>query len=117
MCGAPCEAACRRGDLDQSVSIRALKRFVTDRFGGHAEEAKRSSLKLIQRLIIQATNRVCERGMNEAGDVFSAIIKDETKCIRCALCAFRCPVGAITMERVGFSSRWEVSETTGSESA
>ncbi len=32
----------------------------------------------------------------------SAIIKDETKCIRCACCADRCPVGAITMERVTF---------------
>ncbi len=31
-----------------------------------------------------------------------AIIKDETICIRCGLCAERCPVGAITMERVNF---------------
>ncbi len=29
-----------------------------------------------------------------------AIIKDETRCIRCGLCARRCPTGAITMERV-----------------
>jgi NADPH-dependent glutamate synthase beta subunit-like oxidoreductase/NAD-dependent dihydropyrimidine dehydrogenase PreA subunit len=29
-----------------------------------------------------------------------AIIKDETRCIRCGLCAARCPTGAITMERV-----------------
>ncbi len=29
-----------------------------------------------------------------------AIIKDETRCIRCGLCAMRCPTGAITMERV-----------------
>jgi formate dehydrogenase (NADP+) beta subunit len=30
----------------------------------------------------------------------AGIIKDETKCIRCGLCAVRCPTGAITMERV-----------------
>lgn len=30
----------------------------------------------------------------------AAIIKDETRCIRCGLCAVRCPTGAITMERV-----------------
>ena len=32
----------------------------------------------------------------------SAIIKDETVCIRCGLCAERCPTGAITMERFLF---------------
>jgi formate dehydrogenase (NADP+) beta subunit len=31
-----------------------------------------------------------------------AIIKDETRCIRCGLCAVRCPTSAITMERVEF---------------
>jgi NADPH-dependent glutamate synthase beta subunit-like oxidoreductase len=33
VCAAPCEAACRRGTVDAAVSIRALKRFVTERFG------------------------------------------------------------------------------------
>src|SRR5512143_3446114 len=33
VCAAPCEAACRRGTVDAPVSIRALKRFVTERFG------------------------------------------------------------------------------------
>jgi ferredoxin len=28
----------------------------------------------------------------------SAMIKDETRCIRCGLCAMRCPAGTITME-------------------
>ena len=36
VCGAPCEANCRRGDLDAPVSIRPLKRFVTERFGPEA---------------------------------------------------------------------------------
>jgi NADPH-dependent glutamate synthase beta subunit-like oxidoreductase/ferredoxin len=36
----------------------------------------------------------------------SAIIKDETVCIRCANCAMRCPTGAITMERFSFSEDW-----------
>jgi NAD-dependent dihydropyrimidine dehydrogenase PreA subunit len=47
-----------------------------------------------------------ERFGDENGSQFSAIIKDETKCIRCALCAERCPVGAITMERVQITSCW-----------
>ena len=33
VCAAPCERACRRGSLDAPVAIRALKRFVTERFG------------------------------------------------------------------------------------
>ena len=33
VCGAPCEANCRRGDVDAPVSIRPLKRFVTSQFG------------------------------------------------------------------------------------
>ena len=36
----------------------------------------------------------------------SAILKDEERCIRCGLCAVRCPVAAITMERVQFSTGW-----------
>ena len=33
ICAAPCENACRRGTLDQPIAIRALKRFVCERFG------------------------------------------------------------------------------------
>lgn len=33
ICAAPCENACRRGEIDAPVAIRALKRFVTERFG------------------------------------------------------------------------------------
>ena len=33
VCGHPCESACRRGKFDAPVSIRALKRFVTERHG------------------------------------------------------------------------------------
>ncbi|MGE0130394.1 MAG: FAD-dependent oxidoreductase [Blastocatellales bacterium] len=33
ICAAPCEDRCRRGKIDEPVSIRALKRFVTERYG------------------------------------------------------------------------------------
>ncbi len=33
ICAAPCEDACRRGSIDAPVSIRAIKRFVTERHG------------------------------------------------------------------------------------
>ena len=34
----------------------------------------------------------------ETAEPLSAMIKDDEKCIRCGLCAIRCPTGAMTME-------------------
>jgi NADPH-dependent glutamate synthase beta subunit-like oxidoreductase/ferredoxin len=45
------------------------------------------------------------KGADLSGE--SAIIKDETLCIRCANCAMRCPTGAITMERFEFRENWQ----------
>ena len=39
VCAAPCEAACRRGTVDAPLAIRALKRFVTERYGVESFEA------------------------------------------------------------------------------
>jgi len=36
------------------------------------------------------------------GDTATAFLKDDERCIRCGLCAIRCPTGAITMERFSF---------------
>lgn len=36
----------------------------------------------------------------------SAILKDEDRCIRCALCVARCPADAIVMERVQVQTQW-----------
>ena len=33
VCAAPCEDACRRGNIDAPITIRGLKRFVTERYG------------------------------------------------------------------------------------
>ena len=33
VCFAPCEVACRRGKVDKPIAIRALKRFVSERYG------------------------------------------------------------------------------------
>lgn len=43
VCAAPCEDVCRRGEIDRPIAIRALKRFVTERYGveAHMEVWKR----------------------------------------------------------------------------
>jgi ferredoxin len=47
-------------------------------------------------------------GPNVDRTAHSAILKDEDRCIRCALCAMRCPTDAITMERVSFQTTWRM---------
>ncbi len=37
VCAHPCETACRRGEIDKPISIRALKRFLTERYGPEAK--------------------------------------------------------------------------------
>lgn len=44
--------------------------------------------------------------MGEGWEESSIIIKDEETCIRCALCAQRCPTNTITMERMSFAEVW-----------
>ena len=36
VCAAPCEDRCRRGKIDEPISIRALKRYVTEKFGAES---------------------------------------------------------------------------------
>jgi ferredoxin len=51
--------------------------------------------------------RLLENYLGDTTDSESmALIKDEAVCIRCGLCAERCPVGAITMETFTFKEEW-----------
>ena len=46
ICGAPCEVACRRGDIsagNKPVAIRPIKRVLTERFGPEAGASSRTS--------------------------------------------------------------------------
>ncbi|MFQ5494612.1 MAG: FAD-dependent oxidoreductase [Phycisphaerae bacterium] len=78
--------------------------------GGCADVCPELCLQLVSCDRLEGEPRLRETLRQALGDrdlaSASAIIKDEDKCIRCALCAQRCPVGAITMERFGFSSEW-----------
>jgi ferredoxin len=56
---------------------------------------------------LPAANRIALEGAAEAdGLPLSAMLKDETRCIRCGLCAIRCPTDAMTMERFSITERY-----------
>jgi NADPH-dependent glutamate synthase beta subunit-like oxidoreductase len=76
--------------------------------GGCADVCPTQCLKLVALSELEPSDELaaaCAGAGAEAG-LDSAILKDEDRCIRCALCEMRCPVDAITMERVQFTSQW-----------
>ncbi len=79
--------------------------------GGCADVCPTQCLKLVSLSDIFPSSEIDDLigqaiGIEADRDANSAILKDEDRCIRCALCATRCPVEAITMERVAFSTNW-----------
>lgn len=49
VCAHPCEAACRRGYLDQPIAIRAMKRFVNERYGVESACSFEEILQVVER--------------------------------------------------------------------
>jgi NAD-dependent dihydropyrimidine dehydrogenase PreA subunit len=73
--------------------------------GGCADICPESCLRLVDVARLRGSDALQAAFMARYGRVpgpgeQGAIIKDETRCIRCGLCAVRCPTGAITMEKV-----------------
>lgn len=54
ICAAPCEAACRRNMIDESVSIRALKRFVTEKYGVEIQKDQKKFAENLKERLIQS---------------------------------------------------------------
>ena len=79
--------------------------------GGCADVCPTECLKLVSLDSLQLNGDLVaaiQNSLGEGADLSenSAILKDEDRCIRCALCAQRCPADAITMERVSFITSW-----------
>src|SRR5579863_4580137 len=70
VCAHPCETACRRGAIDSPIAIRALKRFLTERYGPesrHPLEIRRApEAKLPYRVAIVGSGPV---GLSAAHDL------------------------------------------------
>jgi NADPH-dependent glutamate synthase beta subunit-like oxidoreductase/NAD-dependent dihydropyrimidine dehydrogenase PreA subunit len=50
VCAAPCEAACRRGEIDEPISIRALKRFACEQAGVESPQSDRTWREAVRTL-------------------------------------------------------------------
>jgi NADPH-dependent glutamate synthase beta subunit-like oxidoreductase/ferredoxin len=73
--------------------------------GGCADICPENCLRLVDVLDLRGNPNLQAALLARYGHIPQAgeqagIIKDETRCIRCGMCAVRCPTGAITMERV-----------------
>jgi len=71
VCGHPCEPACRRGQFDLPISIRALKRFVTERYGPESRNpidvfADRSTVRRAEKVAVIGSGPA---GMSAAHDL------------------------------------------------
>jgi hypothetical protein len=70
VCAHPCETACRRGAIDKPISIRALKRFLTERYGPESrhplEATRRAAQKLPSKVAIIGSGPV---GLSAAHDL------------------------------------------------
>ncbi len=79
--------------------------------GGCVDVCPTECLKIVPLALIDPTPELAavaaaELDANAEWNNHSAILKDEDRCIRCALCVQRCPADAIAMERVCFQTVW-----------
>jgi formate dehydrogenase (NADP+) beta subunit len=73
ICGAPCEAACRRSDLDKPVAIRALKRFTCEQHGPEAQaDGAQGMVAMLRDAAERGLPADC-RGQNELLPLLQAI--------------------------------------------
>lgn len=67
ICAAPCESVCRRGEIDAPISIRALKRFVTEKFGVESMVDFSVLTEIYERRSDRYTEKVAIIGSGPAG--------------------------------------------------
>jgi NADPH-dependent glutamate synthase beta subunit-like oxidoreductase len=79
--------------------------------GGCVDVCPTLCLKIVSLSSLNPTPELTALAQSQLGESAdwednSAILKDEDRCIRCALCVDRCPADAIAMERVTFRTKW-----------
>ena len=56
--------------------------------------------------LIASPKPTLEQRAGASGLPLSAMVKDDERCIRCGLCAVRCPTDAMTMEKFQITERY-----------
>ena len=80
--------------------------------GGCVDVCPTLCLKIVSLSSLNPTPELTALAQSQLGESVdwennAAILKDEDRCIRCALCVDRCPADAIAMERVTFNTNWK----------
>jgi NADPH-dependent glutamate synthase beta subunit-like oxidoreductase/ferredoxin len=75
ICAHPCEAACRRGQLDEPIAIRAMKRFVNERYGVESTISFDEILRAVERPR-PVTNQPCRIAIIGSGPAGLACAHD-----------------------------------------
>ena len=79
ICAAPCEDACRRGKIDEPITIRTLKRFVTEKYGVESRLAHTQELLTEGKKIPQGSlwplhvSSVIKKGIDKKGKKVAVI--------------------------------------------
>lgn len=77
VCGAPCELSCRRGDIDKPIAIRALKRFVCEKFGPEGRSEGGKGLKdYLKRAAKDHGDRPC-RDQNDLLEMLQSLVAED----------------------------------------
>jgi len=75
VCGAPCETSCRRGELDRPVAIRALKRFVCEKYGPETQHGQ-ALIEFLKEAARKHSDRPCE-GRDELLPLLQSLLDEK----------------------------------------
>ena len=93
-------AALMQAELPPQIHLLSETIDPSLQFPGHRDQICAALIEL------EDERRALAERAEGDGLPLAAMIKDDERCIRCGLCAVRCPTDAMTMERFSITERW-----------